>query len=1118
MSQWRVGAVIEDLYEVRQVIESGGMGLVHRVWHRGWGMELAVKTPRPELVSSPEQIADFEAEAQTWVSLGLHPQIVSCVYVRRLEGLPRVFAEWVEAGSLSEAIGDGRLYEGNREEVLARILDVAIQFAWGLDYAHSQGLVHQDVKPANLMLTADWTAKVSDFGLAKARAGGATSTNAAGASVLVAFGGGLTPAYCSPEQAAAFQLASSGRRPAALSRATDVWSWAIGVWEMFTGEPPCRHGSAADEAFTMFRDDPAVDHPAIPAMPGPIADLLGRCLDPDPLTRPRRMGELADELTGLYQRLLSLPYPRPKPDAATLRADGLNNQALSMLDLGRAAEAEQLWQQALAGDPHHLDAVYNYGLHRWRCGQITDTDLINQLHVVQDDHPGPRCEYLLAQVHLERRDTATARELLAAATRAAPEDRAIAEALHAAQGQPVLAARALTGHTSAMDSVAVSADGRIALSASTVDKAVQVWDLVSGTSLRALTGHREGVQSVAVSADGRIAVSAGMDKKVRVWDLRSGACLHTLRGHNEDVGSVSVAADGRIGVSAGGYDKKVRVWDLGSGACRHTLTGHTGRVFAVAMSADGRMAVSGSEDKTVRVWDVHSGACLHSLTRQTGVVYSVAVSADGRIALAGEGGALRRVWDLGSGVCLRTLTDHTNRWGSSAAMSADGRIAVSPGVDAVVRVWEVGSGACLRTLTGHLKGVQSVAVSADGHLAVSAGDDETVRVWELPTTRGRRARWSYTQPRRAQDLLAGAAVVQVAIRRAETLLAAGDGASAAAQLRTARAVPGYRRDPQLLHLWRRLARAGPRGPLLDTWSARTVTGDARHTKSVALSADGHFAISGGDDGTVRLWDLATGVCQSALTGHTHGVSSVAWSADGRIAVSGGYDETVRVWDLAAGACLGTTRYAPPLWSVAVSADGRIAVIADMVAVRVWNLGSGRLHTLTGGSLAGAAVSADGSVVVCGDRGGPVRVWDARSGACLRTLAGHPKGARNVAVSADGRIAFSAGFDETLRVWDIGSGACLRTLTSHTRPVSSIAVSADGRIAVSGSEDQTLRVWDVGSGTCLRTLTGHTGLVSSVAISADGHIAVSTGNDNAMRVWVLDWDYDFEGPVTSRPSP
>ena len=72
---------------------------------------------------------------------------MSCYYVRRVDGVPRVFAEFVDGGSLYEWIRDGRLRS------VDQILDVAIQFAWGLHYAHDQGLVHRDVKPANLMLT-----------------------------------------------------------------------------------------------------------------------------------------------------------------------------------------------------------------------------------------------------------------------------------------------------------------------------------------------------------------------------------------------------------------------------------------------------------------------------------------------------------------------------------------------------------------------------------------------------------------------------------------------------------------------------------------------------------------------------------------------------------------------------------------------------------------------------------------------------------------------------------------------------------------------------------------------------------------------------------------------------
>ena len=167
--EWQVGEVVLDLYEVTGVLGEGGMGRVYRVRHRGWDVDLAVKTPLAAVLAAAGGADNFEREAETWVNLGLHPHTVSCYYVRRVDGVPRVFAEFVDGGSLYEWIRDGRL------RAVDQILDVAIQFAWGLHYAHDQGLVHRDVKPANLMLTTDGAAKVTDFGLTRARAMSATS-------------------------------------------------------------------------------------------------------------------------------------------------------------------------------------------------------------------------------------------------------------------------------------------------------------------------------------------------------------------------------------------------------------------------------------------------------------------------------------------------------------------------------------------------------------------------------------------------------------------------------------------------------------------------------------------------------------------------------------------------------------------------------------------------------------------------------------------------------------------------------------------------------------------------------------------------------------------------------
>ncbi len=292
----------------------------------------------------------------------------------------------------------------------------------------------------------------------------------------------------------------------------------------------------------------------------------------------------------------------------------------------------------------------------------------------------------------------------------------------------------LSANISEVSSVAVTADGRFAVSGG--GKTVWVWDLAAERCLHVLEGHTVGVTSVAVSADGRFVVSGSWDWTVRVWNLRKGRQLRILRGHTEPVESVAVSGDGRI-VVAGGHrhDARVLIWDRASGRCLHTLQDHPGGVPSVAVSADASLALSGCRDdpeyswtsrvNAVRMWDLSTGRCLRTIGTDSWVK-ALGISTDGRLAIAATD--VLQVWDLTTGDALHTLGD--SNYPVSVAMSGDGRFAVSAD-DKTVRVWDVAAERCLHVLEGHTSRVTSVALSADGRRAVSGGRDGTVRVWDL---------------------------------------------------------------------------------------------------------------------------------------------------------------------------------------------------------------------------------------------------------------------------------------------------------------------------------------------------------------------------------------------------
>jgi WD40 repeat protein len=190
--------------------------------------------------------------------------------------------------------------------------------------------------------------------------------------------------------------------------------------------------------------------------------------------------------------------------------------------------------------------------------------------------------------------------------------------------------------------------------------------------------------------------------------------------------------------------------------------------------------------------------------------------------------------------------------------------------------------------------------------------------------------------------------------------------------------------------------------------------------------------------------------------------------------------------------------------VAVSPDGTSIVSGSVDnTVRVWDASTGAvLRTLEGhtNSVTSVAFSPDGTRIVSGSCGKTVRVWDASTGAVLRTLEGHTDLAISVVFSPDGTRIVSGSSDKTVRVWDASTGAVLCTLEGHTEPVMSVVFSPDGTRIVSGSDDETVRVWDASTGAVLRILEGHTGDVRSVAFSPDGTSIVSGSFDRTVRVW------------------
>ncbi|HLM34543.1 MAG TPA: protein kinase [Gaiellaceae bacterium] len=266
-----VGDVLSDRYEVEELVGTGGMSSVYRARDQLLGRMVALKVLHQQYTEDADYVERFRREARAVAALS-HPNIVTVIDRGEHEGRPFIVFEYVDGENLKKQIE--RLGPAPVDEAL----ELALQVARGLSFAHQNGLVHRDVKPQNVLLNGDGQAKVTDFGIARSLdvQHGMTQTG----TVLG------TSDYIAPEQA-------QGHR---VDEHTDVYSLGVVLYELLTGEVPFPGENFVAVAMRHINEPPPPIRDRRPDVSPRLEAAVHRAMAKDPHDRFQTMAELADEL------------------------------------------------------------------------------------------------------------------------------------------------------------------------------------------------------------------------------------------------------------------------------------------------------------------------------------------------------------------------------------------------------------------------------------------------------------------------------------------------------------------------------------------------------------------------------------------------------------------------------------------------------------------------------------------------------------------------------------------------------------------------------------------------------------------------------------------------------
>jgi WD40 repeat protein len=536
------------------------------------------------------------------------------------------------------------------------------------------------------------------------------------------------------------------------------------------------------------------------------------------------------------------------------------------------------------------------------------------------------------------------------------------------------------------NALAMTTDGKVLASVSRYQKPIHLWDISTGKQLLIIESEHAVEKSLVFSSDGRLLAGDGAAGTVPVWDTTTGKVVRELKtGRKELVFGVAFSPDGKS-LAAGGQEGTIRVWDVATGEKRHEFKARD-YVLSVAYAPDGKSLVSGDGAGCVLMWELPSGKLRREIEHPTGFrafgmrILQVVFFPDGQTLASVNGFGICCLWESATGkqlwkqrhfrcngisatpqgktlavagdkvVRLWDMTTQKQRAPvfdglssiSPVVCSPDDRILAAGGEDHTIRLWDVKTGILKVQLHGHSEPIRFLAFSPDGQLLTSLGQDGTF-LWDIATGR-QLHRVPGKVLLRPAALSPDGKIVALRNRQPEevTLVETATGKELQKLPNT---FPGpfqwftFLADSKSFVLCCSLGvrvwdvgtgksknefkpllenaalnsfAVSPNGKLLAVYGndgilrlcdiatgkqylAWNCSGE-RACHALAFSPDGRLLASGSWGGKIHVWEVATGKERRSFPGHRGQVHTLAFSPDGKTLISGSADSTILLWDM-----------------------------------------------------------------------------------------------------------------------------------------------------------------------------------------------------------------------------